>query len=131
MICRFQGHLFFFILKFQFENKEKEMTLKPANHFKLMIDGFCREINKFNSLKYYEGKIKFIIQTRDRKTLYYIGSIIPSNKNPISIYEKIGKQSINFVAYFKALFYKNIINNSQIFLNQYLTNIENTSSNVQ
>ena len=76
------------------------------------------EINKFNSLKYYEGKIKFIIQTRDRKTLYTIGSIISLNKNPISIYEKIGKQSINFVAYFKALFYKNIINDC----NNYLRN---------
>ena len=76
------------------------------------------EINKFNSLKYYEGKIKFIIQTRDRKTLYSIGSIISLDKNPISVYKKIGKLSINFVAYFKALFYKNIINDC----NNYLRN---------
>jgi hypothetical protein len=43
--------------------------------------------------------------------------------------------SENFDYYFKKLlsddnFYKNIINNSQIFLNQYLTNIGNASSNL-
>jgi len=44
-------------IKLEFQNKEKEMTLKPANHFKLMIDGFCREINKFNSCFNFEEEL--------------------------------------------------------------------------
>ena len=76
-----------------------------------------KEINKLNLFKYYKGKIKFIIQSRDRKTLYSMGSI-SLNKTNITIYEKIGKHAINFVASFKELFFLNIINDC----NKYLRN---------
>lgn len=31
-------------IKIEFPDKEKEILLEPANHFKLMIDAFCKEI---------------------------------------------------------------------------------------
>jgi dTDP-3,4-didehydro-2,6-dideoxy-alpha-D-glucose 3-reductase len=41
-------------IKLEFPDKEKEIMIKPANHFKLMIDGFCKEIKESNSFFNFE-----------------------------------------------------------------------------
>ena len=67
-------------------------------------------INTLDLFKFYKGKAKFIIQIRERKTLYERGSLIFLNKEDINVYENIGRQTINFVAAFKELFFNNIVN---------------------
>ena len=41
---------------------------------------------------------------------YSMGSLISLNKEDINVYKSIGRQTINFVAYFKELIFSNIIN---------------------
>ncbi|MBN4046329.1 Gfo/Idh/MocA family oxidoreductase [Nitrosarchaeum koreense] len=41
-------------IRLEFPDKEKEILTKSANHFKLMIDAFCKEINESNSFFNFE-----------------------------------------------------------------------------
>ena len=64
-------------------------------------------IDNLNFVKNIDGNIKFIIQERDRKVLYTKGNINNSSQSANNYLVTIGKLSIDFVAYFKKLFFNN------------------------
>ena len=65
------------------------------------------QIDELNIIKQNIGKIKFIIQERDRRTIYTKGSIITYNNKTVNFYERIGIESINFVVFIKKIILKN------------------------
>mgnify|MGYP000844135681 FL=1 len=65
------------------------------------------QINELNILKQNLGKIKFIIQERDRREIYTKGEIITYNNKTVNFYERIGIESINFVVFLKKIILKN------------------------
>ena len=64
------------------------------------------QINELNILKQNLGKIKFIIQERDRREIYTKGEIITYNNKTVNFYERIGIESINFVVFIKKIILK-------------------------
>ena len=77
-------------------------------------------IDNLNIVKNIDGNIKFIIQERDRKVLYTKGSINNSSQRPNNYLITFGKLSMDFVAYFKKIFFNNIKNDcSDYFRNPY------------
>ena len=65
------------------------------------------QIDELNIIKQNIGKIKFVIQERDRRIIYTKGSIITYNNKTVNFYERIGIESINFVVFIKKIILKN------------------------
>ena len=66
------------------------------------------KISELSIIKYNLGKITFIVQQLDRKSIYTNNSTILTYKNKtVNFYERIGIESINFVVFIKKLFLKN------------------------
>ncbi len=80
------------------------------------------ELDRLGLLKYNIGKIKFIIQERDRRTIYSKGSIIINKEKYNSYFISVGKISIDFVAFFKKILFYNINNDcNKYFRNPYVS----------
>ena len=73
------------------------------------------QIDELNIIKQNIGKIKFIIQERDRRTIYTKGSIITYNNKTVNFYERIGIESINFVVFIKKIILKNKENDCNVY----------------
>ena len=65
------------------------------------------QIDELSIIKQNLGKIKFIIQERDRRVIYSKGAIITYKNKTVNFYETIGIESINFVVFLKKIIFKN------------------------
>ena len=74
--------------------------LKVSEEEKIQIDDLY-------IIKQNLGKIKFIIQERDRRVIYSKGAIITYKNKTVNFYETIGIESINFVVFLKKIIFKN------------------------
>ena len=76
--------------------------IKLSNIFKdlKVSDEEKNQIDELSIIKQNLGKIKFIIQERDRREIYTKGAIITYNDKTVNFYERIGIESINFVVYY-------------------------------
>ena len=83
------------------------------------------QIDELSIIKQNLGKIKFIIQERDRRVIYTKGAIITYNNKTENFYEKIGIESINFVVFIKKIIFKNKENDcNDYFRNPYRSYID-------
>ena len=83
--------------------------IKLSNIFKdlKISDEEKIQIDELSIIKQNLGKIKFIIQERDRREIYTKGAIITYNSKTVNFYERIGIESINFVVFIKKIILKN------------------------
>ena len=83
------------------------------------------QIDELSIIKQNLGKIKFIIQERDRRVIYTKGAIITYNNKTENFYERIGIESINFVVFIKKIIFKNKENDcNDYFRNPYRSYID-------
>ena len=83
------------------------------------------QIDELSIIKQNLGKIKFIIQERDRRVIYTKGAIITYNNKTVNFYERIGIESINFVVFIKKIIFKNKENDcNDYFRNPYRSYID-------
>ncbi len=82
--------------------------IKLSNIFKdlKVSDEEKNQIDELSIIKQNLGKIKFIIQERDRREIYTKGAIITYNDKTVNFYERIGIESINFVVFIKKIILK-------------------------
>jgi len=82
--------------------------IKLSNIFKdlKVSDEEKNQIDELSIIKQNIGKIKFIIQERDRREIYTKGAIITYNDKTVNFYERIGIESINFVVFIKKIILK-------------------------
>ena len=82
--------------------------IKLSNIFKdlKVSDEEKIQIDELSIIKQNLGKIKFIIQERDRREIYTKGAIITYNDKIVNFYERIGRESINFVVFIKKIILK-------------------------
>ena len=82
--------------------------IKLSNIFKdlKVSDEEKIQIDELSIIKQNLGKIKFIIQERDRREIYTKGAIITYNDKTVNFYERIGIESINFVVFIKKIILK-------------------------
>ena len=82
--------------------------IKLSNIFKdlKVSDEEKNQIDELSIIKQNLGKIKFIIQERDRREIYTKGAIITYNNKTVNFYERIGIESINFVVFIKKIILK-------------------------
>lgn len=101
--------------------------IKLSNIFKdlKVSDEEKIQIDELSIIKQNLGKIKFIIQERDRREIYTKGAIITYNNKTVNFYERIGIESINFVVFIKKIILKNKENDcNDFFRNPYRSYID-------
>ena len=101
--------------------------IKLSNIFKdlKVSDEEKNQIDELSIIKQNLGKIKFIIQERDRREIYTKGAIITYNNKTVNFYERIGIESINFVVFIKKIILKNKENDcNDYFRNPYRSYID-------
>ena len=101
--------------------------IKLSNIFKdlKVSDEEKIQIDELSIIKQNLGKIKFIIQERDRREIYTKGAIITYNNKTVNFYERIGIESINFVVFIKKIILKNKENDcNDYFRNPYRSYID-------
>ena len=101
--------------------------IKLSNIFKdlKVSDEEKIQIDELSIIKQNLGKIKFIIQERDRRVIYTKGAIITYNSKTVNFYERIGIESINFVVFIKKIIFKNKENDcNDYFRNPYRSYID-------
>ena len=101
--------------------------IKLSNIFKdlKVSDEEKIQIDELSIIKQNLGKIKFIIQERDRRAIYTKGAIITYNNKTANFYERIGIESINFVVFIKKIILINKENDcNDFFRNPYRSYID-------